>query len=456
MADNSEETNEIIIQISTIRNAHMGFINSLEQYILLAIEDSQDVEPLLLAFGAIASNAQPQVVYEIATFLLRLNETLIMSLNDTSRLTSLLLAMGNTGSGHVVDVILSYTDSSVSDIQTAAIRALLKFTHLEQVTNNLAELLETDLTEETVILITHTLVKGHRYCTDQDIEIAPEVVFPLIQNLISAIWQFNNTDLALIVAAYINEIGGEQSSSLLAELQTRFRRDTSEWDSSSSSNYNLVASLSSRQQDVNTYPRHRAYLWGKKLGVNEAYLQAATGVFFGRSYDCNHIKGYAKAIAKYKLLSRRGTLANIEILLRKQPSSINGRLYAQIGGNTLVNRNLYIYGPHRCSTYNTPLTRSRYRLFGFTYYIFIYVGTVGVGVHVDLGMSVSFNAQLCSSSSVYNLASGSAGLVPQISLYAGGSARVTLLVRQNYSVLIEACDSGWKTIIGICPCWGHS
>ena len=61
----------------------------------------------------------------------------------------------------------------------------------------------------------------------------------------------------------------------------------------------------------------------------------------------------------------------------------------------------------------------------------MYVGYVSVGVQVDLGMSLSFDAQLCSSSSVHRLASGSAGLVPQINLYAGGSARITLLVRQK-------------------------
>ena len=408
----------------------MGFVNSLEQYILLAIKDSQDIDPLLLAFGAIASNAQPQVEYEVATFLLGLHETLITSINDTSGLTSLLLAMGNTGSGHVIDVILSYIHSSESDLQTAAIQALLKFTYLEQVTNSLAELLEMDLAEETVILITHMLVKGHRYSTNQDIEIVPETVYPLIQNLISAVWQFNNTDLTLIVAVYINEIGGERSSSLITELQTRFRRGTSDWDSPYSSDYNLVASLSSRQQDVTTHPNHRAYIWGKKLGVNKAYLKTASGVFFGRSYDCNYIKGYAKVYAEYKILSRTGILANVEILLQKHPYSMNGRLYAQIGGNTLVNRGLYIDGSYRCRTYNTPLIRSRFRLLSFTYSIFVYVGTVGVGVHIDLGVSVNFDAQLCSSSSVYNLASGNAGLVPQINLYAGGSAHVTLLVRQ--------------------------
>ena len=405
----------------------MEFVNNFEQYILLAMEESQDVDPLLLAFGAIASNAKPEVEYEIASFLLGLHETLITSTNNTSRLTSLLLAMGNTGSGHVVDVILSYTDSS---IQTVSIRALLKFTHLNQVTTSMAELLVTDLAEETVIVITHTLVRGYRYSIDRDIEIAPEVLYPLIQNLISAVWQFNNTDLTLIVVAYIKDIGGELRSSLMAELQTRFRRaSTSDWDSSSSSEYNLVASLSSRQQDVNTHPQHRAYIWGKKLGINKANLKAAAGVFFGRSNDCDNLKGYAKAYAECNVLSRKRTLVDIEVLLQKTPYSINGRLFAQIGGNTLVNRNLNIDGSYRCSTYNTPLTRNRFHLFSFTYSIFVYVGTVSVGIKVDLGVSVNFDAQLCSSSSVYNLASGSAGLVPRISLYAEGSARVTLLVR---------------------------
>ena len=190
------------MQISTIPSAHMEFVNSLEQYILNAtVEDSEDVDQLLLAFGALASNAGPEVEYEIATFLLGLHETSITSTNDTSVITSILLSMGNTGSGHVIDVILSYIDSSISELQTAAIRALVKFTHLQQVTNSLAELLQVDLAEETVVLITHTVVKGHRYSTDQDIDIEPEDVYPLIQGLISAAVRFNNSDLSLIVAA---------------------------------------------------------------------------------------------------------------------------------------------------------------------------------------------------------------------------------------------------------------
>ena len=407
----------------------MEFVNSLEQYIQNSMRDSEEITQLLLVFGALASNTQPEVEYEIATFLLGLHATLITSTNDTSALTSLLLSMGNTGSSHVIHIVLSYIDSPTSDLQTAAIRALVKFTHLEQVMDSLAELLDEELPEETVVLITHTVVKGHRYSTDRDIDVAPEDVYPLIRSLISAVIRFNNTDLSRIVAAYINEVGGEQSSFLINELLVRFKRGTSNWDSSSSSEYNLVASLSSRQQDVNTHPTHRAYLWGKTLGISKANLKAAAGVFFGRSDDCDSIKGYAKAYAEANLLSRKRTLVDIDILLQKRPYSINGRLYAQIGGNTLLNRNLNIDGSNQCRSYSTPLTRNRYRLFQFTYSIFVYVGTVSVDIRVDLGVTVSIDAQLCSSSSVYNLASGSAGLVPQISLYAEGSARVSLLVR---------------------------
>lgn len=121
----------------------------------------------------------------------------------------------------------------------------------------------------------------------------------------------------------------------------------------------------------------------------------------------------------------------MEILIQKTPHSLSGRLYAQIGGNTLLNRNMYINGARSCDTYTRPLTQGRYRLFGFTYSIFIYVGTVDFGVHVDLGVGVNLNGEICSSASVYDLASGSAGVTPQVSLHAGGSASLTLLVSDS-------------------------
>lgn len=430
-----QEKNVIILQISTVSNAHVEFVNALEEQILTALDESQDVSALLLALGALASNARPEVEYEVATFLLGLQERLtsMISSNNTSELVHLILAMGNTGSDYVVTMILSYVDSLVEEVQRASIRALLKFTHLEQVTDRLAEVLEMDLDEETVILITHTIVKGHKYYEDRDIEMSPEANYPLLQSLVSAVLRFNNTDLKLLVATYLHEAGGEQGFTLMDELQIRSKRG-SDWDASGSE-YDLVASRSSRQSDVITYPRHKAYIWGKTHGISKANLKTAAGAFFGTTNNCEYMKGYSKVYAECNVLSRKKILADVEILLQKTGITLRGRVYAEINGNTLVN-NDHTVDRSRCYTYNTPLSRSRSRFYRFTYSIFVYVGTVDLSVSLYLGMSINFDAQACVGLSESNVASGTSGIVPQISLSVAGSASVTLLVSPQYS----GCD----------------
>ena len=416
----------IIVQISTVSNAHVEFVRSLEQLLVTSSRESEEKYfGLLLSLGALASNAQPEVENEVTSFLLGLQQMLPpTNINDTAELVHLILAMGNTGSVNVVNDILRYVNSEIQELQHASIRALLKFTHLEVVRSSLAEVLNMHPDEETVVLITHTIVKGHRYFEDHDIEISPDANYPLIQSLVSAVLGFNNTDLMMLVARYAEE----QGFSMVDTLQGRSKRGTSHWNSSHSSEYNLVASLSSRQSDVTNYPKHRAYLYGKRFGIDRANLKAAAGVFFGVSNDCEHMKGYAKVYAEANVLSRKKTLADIQILLQKTETMIRGKIYAEIAGNTLVNEDRTVNGSIRCRTYNTPLTRSRYRFYGFTYSIFIYVGTVDVSINLYLGMGVNFDAQACASVSVYNLASGTAGIVPQVRFSVEGSASVSLLV----------------------------
>ena len=416
----------ITVQIATVFNAHIVFVRSLEQLLAKSVRESQEESfGLLLSFGALASNAKPEVEYEVTSFLLGLQEMLApMNATDTAGLVHLILAMGNTGSVNVVSDILSYISSDVKEIQQASIRALLKFTHLEVVRSSLADVLDMHPDEETVVLITHTIVKGHGYLEDHNIEIRPEDNYLLIQSLVSAALRFNNTDLTMLVVRYLEE----QGSSMVDALQSRLKRGTSDWDSSSSSEYNLVASLSSRQSDVTSYPKHRAYLHGKTFGIDQANLKAAGGVFFGLSNDCENLKGYAKVYAEANVLSRQRTLADIQILLQKTGTLIRGKIYAEIAGNTLVNQDRTVNGSVRCRTYNTPLTKSRYRFFSFTFSIFVYVGTVDIGVNLYLEMRVNFDAEMCGSLSVYNLANGTAGIVPQVSFSVEGSASVSLLV----------------------------
>ena len=62
------------------------------------------------------------------------------------------------------------------------------------------------------------------------------------------------------------------------------RRRGSDWDASSSV-YNIVASYSSRRNDVQTYPSHRAYIYGKKFGISKIYAQFGAGGFVGASHN---------------------------------------------------------------------------------------------------------------------------------------------------------------------------
>ena len=130
----------ITVQIATVSNAHVEFVRSLEQLLAKSVGQSEEESfGLLLSFGALASNAQPEVEYEVTSFLLGLQETLApMYATDTAGLVHLILAMGNTGSVNVVNDILSY----IKEIQQASIRALLKFTHLEVVRSSLADVLD--------------------------------------------------------------------------------------------------------------------------------------------------------------------------------------------------------------------------------------------------------------------------------------------------------------------------
>ena len=413
----------------------MEFVSTLERHIHTSAKVSQDRYGLLLAFGALASNAQPKVQHRVAVFLISLQNTLEPTNGtDTSALIQVILAMGNTGSLYVVNDILNWIECPIVEVQLASIRALLKFTHLDSVIDRLTDILDTGLNEETIILVTHTLLKGHRYAEDLDIEISQETYHSVIQHLSAAVSRYDNTDLIVLVATYVQETVGALNSNVTDGFQVRYRKATSDWDSSSSSNYNLVASLSSRQSDVNNYTRHTAYLYGKTFGISKANLKVAAGLFFGLTEDCEDMKGRANFYAEGNVLSRKKTLADIDVSLEKSGTVLQGRMYAEIGDNNLLN---YPLGPlstyNQCLSYSTPLSRSQYRLFGFTYSIFVYVGTVDVSIHLYLGFRVDFDCQVCASALAndsYDLAtaSGGAGIVPQTNFTIAGSASVTLLV----------------------------
>ena len=387
------------------------------------LDESLKTEGLLLAFGALAANAQPEIEYEVSKFLLKSVQNLTPHAKNNSNFVTLLLAMGNTGSEHVVKTILDYIDYPLEDIQVAAIRACLKFTHMSQVQDRLKEVLITDPEEEVVVMVVHTLVKGYRYCEDQEIDTSSIAHHPMLSALVLAVQRLNNTDLVELTSAYLVEIGGENALNQMSPFYIRQRRG-SDWDAPQSE-YDLVASRTSRQSDEVTYPIHKAYIYGKTLGIDEANLKAAAGVFMGFSCDLKNIKGFVKVYAESNVLGWKKILANIEVLLQKNGVNIQGKVYVEIGGSVLVNNHASVT---TCYNYDRNLHKNRYKLFSFTYPQFVYVTTIEIEIGAYLELIVGIDVEVCGGASLNELVTATAGIASQITLSIEGSVSTSLLV----------------------------
>ena len=77
-------------------------------------------------------------------------------------------------------------------------------------------------------------------------------------------------------------------------FQVRKRRG-SDWDESNS-DFDVVASYSSRRSDVITYPSHKAYIYGKRYGVSKVYAAFGIGGFAGIANNGQKYKVYTQDV----------------------------------------------------------------------------------------------------------------------------------------------------------------
>ena len=422
------ERETIITVISMIPNAHMAFVTALQEYILKS-GDLQEKDALLLSFGILASTAQHDVELVVTNFLVEQLQNATDG-NDTSALVHLLLAMGNTGSKLVMTTVLSYLDHEKRDVQDASIIALVKFTHIGEVQDALHEVLASDPDEDTINRIMQTLIRGQLYAEGIDLHIEVDLSHPMFSTLVTVVLNTNNTDLMNQLSIYLRKAGGEQATEMLEQLHTRLRRGT-DWDEHNS-DYDCVASQSSRAGDVVTYPKHKAYIYGKRVGSSDVNLKVGGGVFVGISNDCNNMKGFARACARAKFFSESRDLVEIEFSVVKAGATITGRAYLQFGGNTVLNYRQSV-DTTRCFSYDRTLYETRQRLFRFSYSFWIYVGYVEASISLYLSVNVNFEAEMCASLNLNELLSTTTAIVPQVSLTVDGTASYTFIVCQQYN-----------------------
>ena len=208
----------------------------------------------------------------------------------------------------------------------------------------------------------------------------------------------------------------------------RAKRQTSDWDSSSNSDYNYVASLSTRQSDVNTYPRHRAYITSKTIGISKANIKIASGYFAGIGTHCDRMKAFTRGIVKATVLSQSATLADLKFQLTASTTSISISLYARVGTNTLLDFGFNGALSSHCRANSHPLGRYQRTLFRFSIPVTVFGIPLTISIALHGQLDINFNTNVCISGTGTE-ASGALGAITfRLGVSIEGSASVSLLV----------------------------
>ena len=423
-----EEKESIITHIAFINNAHMDFVEKLED---LITKETVNTDSLLLDYGALAASTSSRVQQRIVLFLKR---RLIqkMELNDTTNTVHLLHALGNTGSKHIINLLFDYLAHSDSvEIQLAAIGAMRKLTAQQPVQEVFVAILESNPQEYFVEAIAKTLLTGREFSHVMGMHINENT--RLLNALVTSSLRFgNNSELHHLVHSYLELVNTAESRRLRKLLEQpvshRVRRESTDNWTSPDPVYNCISPLSSRQSDVTSYPLHIAYLWKRRFGLSDVNVQAAAGLFGGIG-GSGDVKLFAKAIAKGRLFSRSRTIVAASTTVLYRSDGLQIQLYIEIGGNILLNWNHTNFTS--CCLRENLQHMSQHRIIGFTHSVWVYITSIHFFVELNAKLNVSLQGEVCLSGTnadVYDPLHGRMSLTSTVSIVPEGGASITFLV----------------------------
>ena len=439
-ASTESEQTSIVSFIAFICHASPTLLTKLEQVI---ISTDNHLDPLLLAYGALASDTTVESEQRIVTFLLsRMEEA------PRSAMTMIhyIHALGNTGSPFALDTITSFLNHSAVEVQLASLNAMRKLINDPLVEETLTSILQsTPAHHEHVVAIAETLSEGAKYLEEKDIDYTPSM--ELQTALVASAVQLGDVELAELVLSFVETFETPESEGLVEALedsiatekeelsQSRERRGT-DWDASNS-DYNIVASQGSRAADVRNYPNHRAYIWGKTLGISQANIKFGAGYFLG--HRCPNLKAFGKAIARAKLLRWSWDLLHAETLLEHSYGRVRTKLYFKILSIVLTDLSATVTWPGtNCAT--TPprnlYSTQRYYLPGVSYSIFVYVGTLSLHLRPYVQAHIDLRSELCANSKTIRAYTG---IRPRLTFAVQGGVTGNLLVRLCVDQCIHGC-----------------
>ena len=382
--------------IAFIRRPHPTLLSELEHQLL---SSSDYLDPLLLAYSALAAETTTANEQRIVSFLL---SQLEQAPSSDAVLVHYIHALGNTGSQYALDTIVSYINYTSLQVQLVSIGSLRKLINNPVVEDLFYAMLQTTpVSFEHVVTIAETLIDGYTYHDGGNY--MPPV--SLQEALVTAALQFGDVELSELVLTFLENIDSSDSGSLAETLeqalaagedisiQTRGRRGT-DWDMSNSDN-DIAASHCSHVADVRNYPLHNAYVYSKKLGIDKANVKFDAGFFTGISSNCSDIKLFGKAAAKARILKWSLDIGRGEVLLEKRNDHLHAKVYFKFLNNVLTDYNYEqtfndCYKPSEIM-YSSP----RYSLGSFSYSVFVYATTLTLYIRPLIQIRYSSSSEVC-------------------------------------------------------------
>ena len=410
---------------------------------VISINPSND-DNLVLVLGALARNNDDAIQSKVVKELLRRLSMANSSGNSSEAVVFINYALGNTGSRLAIDALQSSLSHENVDTQISAIRGL--DIHIDQfsVQRALIQLLKISIEDAVLEEILTILIDAFSN------KVLRNPSKELLNAIVDMTTKLENANLYELLIQYLRLVGTNETQEMINIIMqqhnygqvtndrvsdmagdTRIKRG-SDWDQSSS-DYNLVASLTQRRNDVHTYPTHKAYIWGDKHGISELSLKVGVGAFVGAycGGTTNRFKVFGKAVAKVHVLGEDINIAHMEYSDHTSGDSLYHKVYVKLGDSVIRNINTRYTV---CINSEAPLWDSSRTVFERIFHYFVYVGTLQFTIRAKATTTGTAGACMCPLT-----LRACVNLKPSVSLRITGDGQIDLLL-VSYSIVYHYKD----------------
>ena len=378
-------------------------------------ETEQARDEALLALGSLAGSSDAKTSDEITERLLdQLRKLNLKSALSFANATTLFFALGNTRNSAAIEPLSC---------------VLVNATVFEKIRHAAAFVLSSQFDESRVDEVILERLRRQRNS---------ESVFYGVAHLLANRAARNDgvrTELEKFVAAYLTNENHADYDNATTTSRTRRSTTTSTYWAHSNSQFNDISSLSSRRQDLSDYQNHAAYLYARRLGVDQLHVRLTAGGFAGaNSMNPSIAKIFGKTVAYAHAFGRDYSLLESYLIVTGTESTLSFTVFARVGFQTIIPYTSRSFPA--CLSRETPVGKgANYRVLNAQHTIYL---AFGINVHLYLSGNVQLAGtagyELCPTQPS-NLAK--AYFKPSISFTANGGATAGIVVRRFSSLFLS-------------------